>query len=94
MSQGSDLPDMNVVETGTQFQSQRATGIKDPGKGVHYWVMTNAFSVADPEAAMSGETLYMDAENLLMVAGPICFKCEEPYSKRLAHRKCTGSMDV
>ncbi|MGW5291528.1 hypothetical protein [Streptomyces bacillaris] len=34
----------------------------------------------------------LDHENLLTIEGTGCFKCEQPYSKYIAHRKCTGTM--
>ena len=71
--------------------------LTDPGKGQHLWTMITMFKVSDHaiQQMNKGEDpgpALMDHENLLTVEGPGCYKCEEPYSKYLAHRKCTGSL--
>lgn len=58
--------------------------------GEHLWVISAAWRVADPAALTDGSIL--DAESLLMVEGPGCFKCERPYSRRLARKPCRGGM--
>jgi hypothetical protein len=32
----------------------------------------------------------LDQENLLTIVGPGCFYCEQPWSPRLARRRCPG----
>lgn len=36
----------------------------------------------------------LDHENVLTLEGPGCYKCEEPFSVRLSHRRCTGRMEL
>lgn len=72
-------------------------GMTDPGRGEHLWVYLAMFKMADAtlKASLEGRVPgpeILDHENLLSVEGPGCFKCEEPFSPRLAHRKCTGTM--
>jgi hypothetical protein len=53
--------------------------------------MSAAWRVDDPVNLLVGaDAVLMDAENLIMMAGPGCFKCEQPYSRRLARRPCRG----
>lgn len=54
--------------------------------------MTAAWQVTDPRAARDGELHLMDRENLLMIAGPGCYKCERPFSNRVAKQPCRGSV--
>lgn len=56
--------------------------------GEHMWILTAAWAVSDPERP----EMVLDAENILEIAGPGCFKCELEYSRKLARRPCTGSM--
>jgi hypothetical protein len=56
--------------------------------GQHLWVCTAAWRVADPESTRR----VLDAENLLTIQGPGCFKCEQPYSRRIAAKPCYGSI--
>ena len=69
-----------------ELLDRRLMAADKPGR--HMWVLTAAWLTADPE---SGQ-INMDAENLLSVQGPGCFKCEQPYSRRLARRPCRGSV--
>jgi hypothetical protein len=57
--------------------------------GEHLWVVTAAWLSADPE----NPRYILDAENLLTVQGPGCFKCEQPYTRRIAAKPCYGSME-
>jgi hypothetical protein len=71
----------------------------DPGAGEHLWVMAAAFQVADSTIKAMNEgkdpgDQHMDHENLISLQGPGCYKCEEPYSKRMALRRCKGTMDM
>lgn len=71
--------------------------VADPGRGEHLWIVITAHRVGDDmiRRLNRGEdpgTGLLDHENLLTFEGPGCFKCEQPYSRYLAHRKCTGTM--
>lgn len=58
--------------------------------GEHLWTAMAMYRI-DPAAWMAfGERVNLDTENLLTVAGPGCFKCEQPYSPQLAARRCPG----
>lgn len=70
--------------------------------GQHLWIMTAAWKISDPAKAQAAaktrefdaDNAYMlDAENLLALAGPGCYKCEKEYSPRLAASPCAGSSD-
>ncbi len=72
---------------------------EDPGPGQHLWSFVVAFRMSDEVARQlaheqSPEGVLLDHENILMSPGPGCFKCEEPFNKRLYFRKCTGTMEV
>lgn len=76
-----------------------ARRITDPGPGIHLWNVIVAFRVADDKVRQMAEgedpgEVYMDAENMMSAPALCCFKCEQPYSRRLFHRKCTGSLEV
>lgn len=58
----------------------------DPGPGAHLWVMLAAWYVANPREP----EINLDRENLLSLNGPGCYKCEQPFSKRLAKKPCRG----
>ena len=61
--------------------------------GEHLWVMTAAWLIADPASARDpGTPKLMDAENLVLFAGPGCFKCEREYSAKMAKRRCLGRL--
>ncbi len=56
----------------------------------HFWMVLTGYRVVpemwdDPTA-----TPILDSENLVTVSPPFCYYCEEPYSTRLGHRRCTG----
>ncbi|MGH7606549.1 MAG: hypothetical protein ACREME_04335 [Gemmatimonadales bacterium] len=53
----------------------------------HLWIATAAWLVPNPGKA---EALLLDRENLLVSPAIGCYICEEPYSKRIAHRRCSG----
>lgn len=53
----------------------------------HLWIATAAWLVTDPGKA---ETLLLDRENLLVSPAIGCYVCEEPYTERIAHRRCSG----
>lgn len=55
--------------------------------GEHLWIATAAWLVPEPSTT---ETLLLDRENLLVSPAIGCYVCEEPYSRRIAHRRCSG----
>jgi hypothetical protein len=61
----------------------------DPRSGEHLWVVVGMWK-CDPEKMTTGGTAILDHENLLNVSVPGCYHCEEPYSPRLAIRRCKG----
>lgn len=72
--------------------------IQDPGPGEHLWtsmvlyripvVMVNAM-----KAGRDPGPLMLDHENVLTLEMG-CYKCEEPWSRRMAFRRCTGSLEL
>jgi hypothetical protein len=56
--------------------------------GEHLWTLMAVWAVSDPERPQ----MMLDAENIIEIAGPGCFKCEREYSRKLAKRACTGSV--
>lgn len=73
--------------------------LTDPGKGEHLWTILTMHRVSSDmirrlnRGEEPGAEL-LDHESLLTLEGPGCFKCEQPYSRYLAHRKCTGTFDL
>lgn len=62
--------------------------------GEHLWVMAGAWRVSDPQALVTGRTEgLMDGESLISFTGPGCFKCEQPWSRKLSARRCSGSIE-
>lgn len=57
----------------------------DPRTGAHFWIAAAGFRIADPE---SGKIM-LDSENCMSIDVG-CWFCEEPFSKRLKHRRCKG----
>ena len=57
-----------------------------PGPGVHLWVVTGAWLVAEPTSAR----LILDHENLLSIEGPGCLVCEQIWSPEIAAQACPG----
>lgn len=61
--------------------------------GAHIWVMTAAWMIANPgDARDPAVPKLMDAENLVLFAGPGCLKCERAYSAKMAKRQCLGRL--
>lgn len=56
--------------------------------GEHLWIVTAAW-LADPRAS----EIHMDTESLVTLPAAGCFKCEQPFSNRLARRPCRESLD-
>ena len=71
--------------------------LKDPGPGEHFWIFTVGYLLSQENARAMAEgrdsdTLIFDHETIVGPPAPGCYKCEQPFSKRLFYRKCTGSM--
>lgn len=62
----------------------------DPRTGDHLWTVVTAYRVEPAGFADPTATPMLDRENLLSVAGPGCFYCEQPYTPLLASRRCKG----
>jgi hypothetical protein len=74
-----------------EILDKRLTAADRPGE--HLWIMTAAWLLADPASASDPSKIkLMDRENLVTLAGPGCWKCEEEYSPRLAKRRCRGKL--
>lgn len=58
----------------------------DPRTGDHLWCITTMYQWGGPDI----EQTTLDRENLLCIAGPGCYHCEEPYTQQLAKRRCKG----
>lgn len=54
-------------------------------RGEHLWIATAAWLVSDPTV----DQFLLDHENLAMEPVVGCFICEERYTPRLFHRRCT-----
>lgn len=71
--------------------------LRDPGPGEHLWIVNTAHRVPDAVARTMAEgrdpgDVMLDRESMLIPPQVGCYKCEEPFSPRLYHRRCTGSM--
>lgn len=79
----------------TQYQAARARPelLEQRREGEHVWVTVAAWVVSGETllAAHRGKDTLMswDAENLATF-NTGCYVCEEEWSERLYHRKCTG----
>lgn len=84
-------PDQYAPPSAEQLDKRmRAADIR----GQHLWVMTAGWLIADPASAYDpGVIKLMDRENLVIMAGPGCYKCEQPYSPRIARRTCHGKIE-
>lgn len=83
-----------IVSTGQTIRVDPVDRVPDydPRSGDHLWIVTTAYQV-DPEHWRSPDptvTPMLDHENLLSVAGPGCFYCEQVYTPQLAKRRCKG----
>lgn len=58
--------------------------------GEHLWVMTAGWTITDPASAYRGDVKLMDRNNLVVFAGPGCYKCGREYSSKMAKRPCLG----
>jgi hypothetical protein len=82
-----------VDGTGVYYRGDRARGdrLRPEVEDGHVWVALAVFRLRDdsPEKAARGERVDLDQENLAMLDVG-CFVCEQPWSQRTAHRRCTG----
>lgn len=90
------MDDMGVTGTGIFYSSERMRPalLRSRGDGDHVWAMMAAFVLNKDqvERALAGrEPVHMDAENLAYT-GIGCYACEQPYSPRLATRRCKGEL--
>ncbi|MET0701675.1 MAG: hypothetical protein ABWY93_18650 [Mycobacterium sp.] len=58
----------------------------DPRSGDHLWTIATMYRWGGPTV----ETPTLDTENLLLLAGPGCYYCEQPYHESIARRRCKG----
>lgn len=77
-----DLPSSAVLD-------RRAQQADKPGE--HLWVVLATWHISDPERPGAE---FLDQENLILVTGVGCFKCEKEYSRQLAKQRCTGSLEL
>jgi hypothetical protein len=90
------MADRQIVPTGQHIQVDPVDRIPDydPRAGNHLWSMTGLWQV-DPQQWSSGDasiTPFLDHENLLSIAGPGCFYCEQVYTPLLASRRRGGQL--
>lgn len=88
------MVERRIVSTGHTIQVDPVDRIPDydPRTGNHLWIVTSVYQV-DPQQWRSDDptvTPMLDHENLLSVAGPGCFYCEQVYTPLLATRRCKG----
>jgi hypothetical protein len=63
--------------------------------GQHLWIITAGWIMTDPASAYDPAVIkLLDRENLVALAGPGCYKCEKPYSGKMAKRPCLGSLEL
>lgn len=62
----------------------------DPRSGDHLWTIGTLYRVVPEQWSDPTATPMLDSENLLTVAGPVCFHCERIYTQQLAQRRCKG----
>jgi hypothetical protein len=60
----------------------------DPRSGAHLWIVSPVYRV-DPTRG-ADTTPVLDHENLLFIAGPVCFYCERSYETRMKFSRCKG----
>lgn len=74
----------DIAGSDTAVFARRLRQLDKPG--AHLWVYTAAWATTEPRAREA----QLDSENLVSLAGPGCWKCEQPFSNRLARRPCRG----
>lgn len=83
---------MQIHGTGIQYEAPPDVDrvpAYDPRAGDHFWIIPVAFATK-PATWRRDQPLHLDMENLVMVSGAGCYYCEQPYSARLAGRRCRG----
>lgn len=75
------------VEAVQHHVSSKPLPDRIPGK--HLWIVTGMWRI-DPEHCKAGAQVHLDTENLLNLAGPGCFWCEEEWTPELAAQPCRG----
>lgn len=76
-----------VVGSDTLAFARRLSRLDKPG--AHLWVYVAAWSTTNPRETEA----MLDSENLVSLNGPGCFKCEQPFSNRLARQPCRGKLE-
>jgi len=61
----------------------------DARSGDHFWIVPVVYRV-NPVNFSPSESVHLDRENLVMVAGVGCYYCERVYEPRLLRRRCPG----
>lgn len=74
----------------TGLMTGRGVPNYDPATHKHLWVAVTMYEVNPARAVDPDQPTYLDSENLLTVAGPACFYCEEGYTPRRAASRCPG----
>jgi len=91
--------DERVELVGTGFVQQvREGGVDrippfDPRTGEHYWVFPITYHIADPRKFYGDQSdgpPLLDLETLVQASCIGCWHCEQPWSERLASRRCKG----
>jgi hypothetical protein len=90
------VSDAAILITGSGVTYTPSQGAEDRLQpkmpGDHVWSALAAFRLSEESAraAMDGAgQVHLDMENLASI-NVGCFVCEEPWSQRIAHRRCTG----
>lgn len=90
------MTDPVIVVTGSGVTYSPTRGGEDrleqKRPGEHVWMSIAAFRLTDESAraACTGTgQIHLDMENLASI-NVGCYVCEQPWSQRLAHRRCTG----
>lgn len=57
----------------------------------HLWIVAVAHRITEEgaRAYLAGETVILDAESV-SITGVGCYRCEQPFSPRLAGKRCRG----
>lgn len=74
--------------TGMKIEARHKFGapLPEAAPGEHLWTVTGMWTVKDPTA----EQVLLDIENLITLAGPGCFICEQGYAQAIAGGPCPG----
>lgn len=63
-------------------------------EGEHVWTLSAVWLVDPTSPEFTRTSTHLDTENMLMVAGPGCYRCEQYYTAELAAQPCKGSNDL